>query len=354
MLTNSYQPIATVAAISGKAMVKNREGQVSELQVSDVLLEGETIITKPGNSVELAMNDNGFVRITGGENVLLTADMLASNAPTAEEAAVESSTIERIISALQSDEKIDEVIEAPATGVAPTNDGNSFVRLERILETTGQGFNFETTNSAETLGTIASTSGDDDLIPNFVPVAQNAAESIGEDGVLTGTVIAIDRNHDKLTFSLVGPSPEGLTFNSDGTYTFEPNADYLAVGETTDMVVTYQVDDGKGGTDTATLTITITGENDAPNVSSEINETRSEDDSPFDVALLQNATDPDTGDVLSVANVNTGGAVGITVNANNTITVNPDAYNSLPVGGSAEITITYDVIDDNGGVTPTL
>ena len=39
---------------------------------------------------------------------------------------------------------------------------------------------------------------------------------------------------------------------------------HLAAGATTDVVASYTVTDEHGATDTATLTITVTGTNDAP------------------------------------------------------------------------------------------
>ena len=59
----------------------------------------------------------------------------------------------------------------------------------------------------------------------------------------------------------------GLTLNADGGYSFDAaNAAYqhLAEGATTDVVASYTVTDDHGATDTATLTITVTGTNDAP------------------------------------------------------------------------------------------
>jgi len=60
-----------------------------------------------------------------------------------------------------------------------------------------------------------------------------------------------------------------LTMKADGTYTYnlldnDPDTDALAQGENANDVFTYQVSDGLGGFDTQTLTIHITGTNDAP------------------------------------------------------------------------------------------
>ena len=53
---------------------------------------------------------------------------------------------------------------------------------------------------------------------------------------------------------------------SEGTFSFNPGSDFqdLGVGETRDVTFTYQVDDGQGGTDSATVTITVAVTNDAP------------------------------------------------------------------------------------------
>ena len=54
--------------------------------------------------------------------------------------------------------------------------------------------------------------------------------------------------------------------NADGSWEFDPGTDfdYLAAGETEIASVVYRISDGNGGTDEATLTVTVTGENDDP------------------------------------------------------------------------------------------
>ena len=59
----------------------------------------------------------------------------------------------------------------------------------------------------------------------------------------------------------------GLTINLDGTWIFDTTDaayDYLAAGETLDVVANYTVTDDDGLSDTSTLTITVTGTNDTP------------------------------------------------------------------------------------------
>ncbi|WP_339488147.1 VCBS domain-containing protein [Pseudomonas sp. EL_65y_Pfl2_R95] len=60
-----------------------------------------------------------------------------------------------------------------------------------------------------------------------------------------------------------------LTINPDGSFSFNVNSDHpdivaLALGQTLDVVVTYQITDTAGLTDTAQLVITVTGANNVP------------------------------------------------------------------------------------------
>ncbi|XOJ72919.1 VCBS domain-containing protein [Candidatus Pelagibacter sp. Uisw_114] len=58
-----------------------------------------------------------------------------------------------------------------------------------------------------------------------------------------------------------------LTLNANGSYSYVANqdaAEALDSGDTATDVFNYTVSDGNGGTDTATITITILGANDAP------------------------------------------------------------------------------------------
>ena len=56
-----------------------------------------------------------------------------------------------------------------------------------------------------------------------------------------------------------------LTLNADGSFDYDPNGQFenLAVGASTTETFTYTISDG-AATDTATVTLQINGENDAP------------------------------------------------------------------------------------------
>ena len=80
-----------------------------------------------------------------------------------------------------------------------------------------------------------------------------------------------------------------------------------------------------------------------------------DEDNPVTVAapgVLSNDSDPDVGDTLTVASVNTSGTVGAVTawNANGSFTYNPDGqFEYLQAGNSTTDNFTYTVSDGNGG-----
>jgi VCBS repeat-containing protein len=144
---------------------------------------------------------------------------------------------------------------------------------------------------------------------NDAPVAANASIGVTEDGPLfSGSVSATDPDAGAaLTFALTGAAPAGLTFNSNGSYTFDPsNAAYqsLAAGQQQVITVPYQVSDGNGGTSTANLVITVTGTNDAPVAAA--NTVAATEDTALTIptaTLLANDTDADAGATLTITSV---------------------------------------------------
>jgi VCBS repeat-containing protein len=120
-------------------------------------------------------------------------------------------------------------------------------------------------------------------IGNPPPLAGDDVNATGEDGPpVTGNVMSNDadgaNDNDPLTITRVNgsaftsgtpitlPSGAVLTMNGDGTYSYNPGTAFnsLGAGQTRIDTFTYTISDGNGGTDTATVRITITGANDAP------------------------------------------------------------------------------------------
>ena len=119
--------------------------------------------------------------------------------------------------------------------------------------------------------------------PNRAPVAVADVTTATEDGaIVTGSVATNDSDPDAgntLTYSLNAPVA-GLTMLANGTYSFDPaNAAYqsLKAGEQKAIVANYTVADQGGLSATSTLTITVTGTNDAADISDPVTTTVTED-----------------------------------------------------------------------------
>ena len=104
---------------------------------------------------------------------------------------------------------------------------------------------------------------------NDAPVAVADTQSTGENAVLNSSVpVATDVDGTVASYTLVDDVTEGkLTFNANGTYSFDPESafDDLAAGDTREVTFTYYASDDLGAvSSTQTVTITVTGTNDGP------------------------------------------------------------------------------------------
>ncbi len=148
-----------------------------------------------------------------------------------------------------------------------------------------------------------------------------------------------------------------VTDNGDGTFDYDPNGQFtgLAVGELVTDTFSYSVSDGNGGTDTAVVTITITGVNNTPQAidDSGTSYQTNEDNSFVTGNVLANDKDQDTSDTLSITNINTSATKGlVTINDDGTFTYNPNGqFEYLSQGETTTDSFTYTISDSNGGTS---
>jgi large repetitive protein len=180
---------------------------------------------------------------------------------------------------------------------------------------------------------------------------ENDAPNALNDGVITGnedipltinfaTLLANDNDidGDKLTITSVQAAVHGAVAIVNGQVVFTPDANYNGPAS-----FTYTISDGKGGTDTATVSLNINPENDAPNA---VNDgvIAGNEGTPLAInfaTLLANDTDVD-GDTLTISSVQAGehGTVAI---VNGQVVFTPTAYYNGPAS------FTYTVADGHGG-----
>ena len=169
------------------------------------------------------------------------------------------------------------------------------------------------------------------------------------------------------TYDGTAPGSNGgwFTINSDGSWHFDPGTDFddLAVGATRDTSVDYIVSDDDGGTERATLTVRVSGVNDAPTATDDSGRTLNDraltvsNDArgPVNADLLYNDVDPDSNLSITAVGSATANVGRATVGSNGgQFTVNADGswhfdpgtdFDDLAVGATRDTSVVYTVSD---------
>jgi VCBS repeat-containing protein len=160
--------------------------------------------------------------------------------------------------------------------------------------------------------------GTNDL-PTLAAITAAATEDgtdITVDLAALGGDVDSDDTGATLTYTVSGAPGEGTASIDGMTLTFATGTAFqdLKLNETRDVIVQVTATDAHNATAVNTVTITVTGTNDLPTATVDTNATDPLVEQGFGVAgdstatgnLLSNDSDPDTTDVLSVTNVDSG------------------------------------------------
>ena len=252
-----------------------------------------------------------------------------------------------------------------ADGAMTFDPGSAFDKLGKGATTT-TGFTYEVTDGDTTdTSTVtvkvtgvndAPEAGDIDLPftedikkTTSFSVPDNVSDADEED---TLTVSFADKTGTYGTFS--------QTANGDIQYAFANNAEAqsLKADETKTETATYTVSDGNGGTDTATLKVTITGVNDAPVAKADFTGSATEDAEAKTITFnaVTSATDVDAGTSLTLSSTlkNETSDYGDFVVSTDGKKVeykfaDDDEADKLEAGEKAKETVTYTIKDGKGG-----
>jgi VCBS repeat-containing protein len=179
---------------------------------------------------------------------------------------------------------------------------------------------------------------------NDAPVANPDVASTGENSAVTIDVLANDTDVDNgavLTVTAASaPAGQGSASIVANQVVFDPGTDfnYLDTGETANVVVSYTIADEHGATSSSTVTITVSGANDAPVAVDDTNST--DENSPVSGNVLANDTDVD-GEPLTVTTPGTyNGFWGtLVLAANGSYTYTPNAIAALLNNGQSAIDV---------------
>lgn len=204
---------------------------------------------------------------------------------------------------------------------------------------------------------------------NDAPVAQGDNVATDEDTAVAGNVLAdngdgedADVDGDNLTVVRVNGAAANvgsqialvsgalLLVNADGTFSYDPDGrfEFLGPDDAVTDTFTYTVDDGQGGTATATVSVLVAGINDAPVANDDASSTN--EDTAVTIDLIGNDFDAETA-APAITGLNDSATVGLlTPNGDGTVTYDPSGrFDSLAAGEVATDTFSYTIEDGMGG-----
>ncbi|MBT3494527.1 MAG: cadherin-like domain-containing protein, partial [Rhodospirillaceae bacterium] len=200
-------------------------------------------------------------------------------------------------------------------------------------------------------GPVDGGATDEDAAPVVINLLANATDADGDDMDTASVTVASSNLGRVVSFTVDDAS---------GALSIDPGQfDDLAFGQSETLSVSYNIIDGNGGVTPATATLIVEGRNEAPVVSGPVDGGITNEDAllPVVINLLDNATDPNGDDMdtasVAVTSSNLGRVVIFTVDdATGALSIDPGQFGDLAFDQSETLSVSYDVIDGNGGATP--
>ncbi|MGP4058383.1 Ig-like domain-containing protein [Mycobacterium sp. 4D054] len=211
------------------------------------------------------------------------------------------------------------LVNGPAHGTLTLSENGTFTYTPNTNYNGIDTFTY-TVNDGTTTSSFATVSITISPVNN-APAAVNDSYTTAEDTPLGGNVLTndVDADGNALTATMVvGPTSGTLTLNSDGSFTYTPNANYHGIDS-----FTYTAGDGTATSTVATVSITVNAVNDAPVATGDTVTTNQ--NIAVSGNVLNNDTDVDNPKTALTATVVTGPANGtLILNADGTFTYTPN------------------------------
>ncbi|KAF0811279.1 Serralysin C [Andreprevotia sp. IGB-42] len=360
---------ATIVQLNGQAFIRDATGRMTPLQPGQSIEQDQVLVTAPDGEIMLLLPNGDMQTIGPDRSVLVDAQFLGASVPDTTDAAIAPATVQggtaQIDQIIAQGGDLSTDLEATAAGLGGGDGGengaHSFIRVGRIDEQVGS-------TQFGTAGTPApafAAAQETDL--NTPPVAvndnstgaANDALATPEDTVLTISPLAllandVDANNDALVISSVQNAVNGtVALAADGRVVFTPDSNYHGPAS-----FTYTIDDGRGGTATATVNLTVSPVNDPATVSSDAGTVQEDTPAQTTVGGTLVITDVDAGEQFVVPQ-NVAGAFGtFTVDAggnwNFTLDNTSPTVQALGAGQTEIVTFPVSSVDGTGEGTVTI
>jgi VCBS repeat-containing protein len=372
-LNGTLQDLVVVVTEDGVPVIDLREALAQDGAL--VVVDGELMlrladgtewpvdVTVAAGDVVLQVAEQGFVAASSVQAALQNSGTVLPLANLAEAAAQASGP---------ASETVAEAAEPAADAEGPVHGGGAGFRAFEILDL-GPGLDPLLALGPTSLG-ASNAAGPFDLLAdqdglgdsrfgvgsrhvNFAPIAGDDVATTNEREAITIDVLANDRDpNPNDTIRIVSVQAEGLlgsvSLNADGTIAYDPNGAFghLGKGETATETFTYTIADERGETDTGTVTVEITGINDAPLAEDDL--ARTTEDRPVAIDVLANDVDPDANDALEVVGVDATGLFGnLVFLGDGQFGYDPAGrFDFLGEGQTATETFRYAVADPHGEI----
>ena len=311
--------LTILAMTEGTVLVmKSGTGSWAEAEVGMSLEPGDAIRTSDSSAAQITFFDGSTIELQAGTEIeVLALDIAAdAGATTITLQQTIGTTISRVTQLLDPASRYE--IETP-TGVAAVrgsimvvhvgNGGTTWItNQEGDIWGIAQGVDLQVPQQRQC---IILSGQPPELVPlNYPPVAEADTLITDEDQPVTIAAPGLLNNDsdgdlgDALTVTavdLTGTVGSLATWAPNGSLTYDPDGqfEYLPAGNSATDSFNYTISDGNGGSDTAIVTITINGSNDAP-TSITLDNSSVAENQGYGTAVGNFSTmDPDTGDTFT-------------------------------------------------------
>ena len=244
-----------------------------------------------------------------------------------------------------------EITSLADVSLVPVSNANGASRLQLTANVRDAGENDAegstvSSQTTEIAVDIASVNDDPVAVDDTLTISEDAAQTLfdvlANDTDVDGDILQLETGTVRITSTVPGENsptgPGSVEIDADtGRIAYKPSTDFFGT-----ETIAYTIEDGNGGTDSGTLTVTVLSVDEPPKISIRTGDSVGEDTGPHTIDVVgENVTDPD-GDTVSLLTVSPDGQGAVSVVGNQI------SYQPAQDFDGVE-TLTFTVTDGNNG-----